>query len=43
MLQEKAVDRKAALVSSNDYHNFMGMVGQGLAGLVLLTAEKSDY
>ena len=26
MLQEKAADRKAALMSSNDYHNFMGMV-----------------
>ena len=45
MLQEKAVDRKAALMSSNDYHNFMGMVRDLLAwssGLrrSLITEEK---
>merc|ERR1712106_78007 len=45
MLQEKAADRKAALMSSNDYHNFMGMVRDLLAwssGLrrSLITEEK---
>ena len=45
MLQEKAVDRKAALMSSNDYHNFIGMVRDLLAwssGLrrSLITEEK---
>merc|ERR1719347_742959 len=44
-LQEKAADRKAALMSSNDYHNFMGMVRDLLAwssGLrrSLITEEK---
>ena len=45
MLQEKAEDRKAALMSSNDYHNFMLMVRDLLAlssGLrrSLITEEK---
>ena len=39
MFQEKAADRKAALMSSNDYHNFMGMD----RNLVFWTVEKSDY
>jgi len=44
-LQEKAADRKAALMSSNDYHTFMGMVRDLLAwssGLrrTLTTEEK---
>jgi len=30
-LQEKATDRKAALMSSYDYHNFIGMVRDLLA------------
>jgi len=45
MLQEKVADRKAALMSSNDYHNFIGMVRDLLAwssGLrrSLITEEK---
>jgi len=44
-LQEKAADRKTSLMSSNDYHNFMGMVRDLLAwssGLrrSLITEEK---
>ena len=39
MFQEKAADRKAALTSSNDYHNFTGMARD----LVFWTVEKSDY
>ena len=45
MLQEKVADRKAALMSSNDYLNFIGMVRDLLAwssGLrrSLITEEK---
>ena len=45
MLQEKAADRKAALMLCNDNHNFMGMVrdlldwSSGLRGS-LITEEK---
>ena len=39
MFQEKAADRKAALMSSNDHHNFMGMDRD----LVFWIVEKSDY
>jgi len=44
-LQEKAIDRNAALMSSYDYHNFIGMVRDPLAwssGLrkTLTTEEK---